>query len=234
MERGHEAAVERDQKPAFGCVKPPGQERKTLIPLPICYIRNPVIPKCNLLRARKWHQTDPMRIPVKMAMVGFFCALSLSGAWGQSADSRTNRQTTHAQQRNAERTLTPDDGLSVIAAALDSRKLRHSGDCSHLVHAIYERAGFHYTYASSYDIYDGVEGFERVFATQPGDLVVWRGHVGIVVHPSQHIFFSFQSSGPATADYTTPYWLRRGRPRFYRYIKNDPCPGCALRARRGE
>jgi cell wall-associated NlpC family hydrolase len=175
-----------------------------------------------------------MRIPAKAPRVAFFCALCLCGAWGQSTNSHNDAHSRHIQQRDADRTLTPDDGLSVIAAALDSRKLRHSGDCSHLVHAIYERAGFHYIYVSSYDLYDGVEGFDRIFEPQPGDMVVWRGHVGIVVHPSQHIFFSFQRSGPGTADYTTHYWLSRGRPRFYRYVKNDPCPGCVLRARQGD
>ncbi len=176
-----------------------------------------------------------MRAVAKLAtVVFFFHALSSYGAWGQSANSQKKQHSRHTHERDAENTFTLDDGLSVIDAALDSGKLRRSGDCSHLVHEIYERAGFHYTYVSSYDLYDGVEGFQRVFEPQTGDLIVWRGHVGIVVHPSRHVFFSFKSSGPGTADYTNRYWLNRGRPRFYRYIKGDPCPGCVLRAGRGE
>jgi len=178
-----------------------------------------------------------MRSCLKPAAVALFSLLTLSAAWGQEqldGHVRTAEQLDDTYDRTADRMLTPDDGLSVIAAALDSRTLRHSGDCSHLVHAIYERAGFQYTYASSTDLYIGVEGFERVAQPQPGDLVVWRGHVGIVVKPSRHIFFSFRSAGPGTDDYTSRYWARRGRPRFYRYMKNDPCAGCVLRARRGE
>ena len=198
-----------------------------------CYIRDRIVADCNLHRVRNRHHNAAMRITVKVAILAF-CALYSFGAWGQSANSHDSQHRPQVQRRNVQRTLTVDDGLSVIDAALDSRRLKHSGDCSHLVHAIYERAGFRYTYANSYDLYEGVEGFQRVFEPQPGDLIVWRGHVGIVVHPSRHIFFSFKSSGPGTADYTTSYWMGRGRPRFYRYVKDDPCPGCVLRAGRGE
>jgi hypothetical protein len=117
--------------------------------------------------------------------------------------------------------VSQDDGLSILAAALDSRMhLRSANDCSHLAHAIYERAGFPYAYASSSDLYDGVNDFERVAQPQPGDLIAWRGHVGIVVKPSRHIFFSFLRSGPGTDDWTSPYWKTRGRARFYRYLEH--------------
>lgn len=121
-------------------------------------------------------------------------------------------------------TLTEDDRLSIIASALNARVRYVDRDCSHLVHAIYEEAGFPYNYEPSSQIYAGAEGFQRVKRPEPGDLVVWRGHVGIVIKPSRHIFFSYLSSGPGTDDYQTRYWKRRGHPRFYRYIKN--CPGC--------
>jgi hypothetical protein len=169
------------------------------------------------------------RKPV-IAVLLWALALGVSGA--QQAPRKTTPGTvrtsvTGNHARKPVRTLTADDGLSVIAAALDSKgRLRAEHDCSHLVHAIYERAGFPYAYASSDDLYDGVEGFQRVPKPQPGDLVVWQGHAGIVVRPSRHIFFSFKTAGPATDDYTAPYWVGRGRPRFYRYVKNDPCPGC--------
>ena len=130
---------------------------------------------------------------------------------------------------NAVRTLSPDDRLSVMAAALDRKvRLASGGDCSHLVHAVYEHAGFPYTYASSDEIFDGVEAFQRVARPEAGDLVVWPGHVGIVIRPSRHIFFSFLSAGPGIDNYQASYWTGRGRPRFYRYIKNSPCPGCTL------
>jgi cell wall-associated NlpC family hydrolase len=132
-----------------------------------------------------------------------------------------------SRSRKPERMLTADDGLAVIAAALDAKVRRDSAhDCSHLVNAIYRRAGFPYAYASSYELYDGVEGFRRVSDPQPGDVIVWRGHAGIVVHPSHHVFFSFLTTGPTTDHYDSRYWASRGRPRFYRYVKGDPCAGC--------
>ena len=167
-----------------------------------------------------------MRICAKPAVVGLLCGLALCASSAQqgsrsSEAANARRQWSNANYgRTSNRTLTPDDGLSVIAAALDAKTRRHSGrDCSHLVHAIYERAGFPYTYASSSDLYAGVGGFQRVSQPQPGDLVVWRGHVGIVIRPSQHVFFSFLREGPGVDDYEAPYWTSRGHPRFYRYVK---------------
>lgn len=124
------------------------------------------------------------------------------------------------------RSLTADDRLSLLAAALDGRVRREAEpDCSHLVHAIYQAAGLSYAYAPSSELYAGTESFERVKAPLPGDLVVWRGHVGMVIEPSQHVFFSYLSSGPGTDDYQTAYWKHRGRPRFYRYIRKEFASG---------
>src|SRR5882724_466396 len=54
--------------------------------------------------------------------------------------------------------LSKDDGLSVVAAALDARThATRQPDCSHLVYAIYLQAGFPYPYASSSDLYDGTD-----------------------------------------------------------------------------
>jgi cell wall-associated NlpC family hydrolase len=113
-----------------------------------------------------------------------------------------------------------DDGLSVIAAALDAKGVRRD-DCSHLVHAIYERAGFSYKYADSRDLYRGTGSFRRVSHPQPGDLVVWKGHVGIVVSPAQRLFFSTLRHGPGIDAYDAKYWKKRGPVRFYRYIKSE-------------
>ena len=121
------------------------------------------------------------------------------------------------------RLLNTSEGLSVIAAALESRVPQPSRpDCSHLVHAIYERAGFPYTYASSSDLYAGSGEFRRIFHPQPGDLVVWPGHVGIVVNPVQHVFFSSLRTGRGIESYDAPYWKGRGRARYYRYVKRLP------------
>ena len=95
-------------------------------------------------------------------------------------------------------------------------------DCSHLVHDVYEQAGFPYDYASSRELYIGSTSFTRVRAPQPGDLVVWRGHVGIVIDPKQRSFFSFVRSGPDTQFYDSPYWRSRGIARFFRYVTEKP------------
>ena len=47
-------------------------------------------------------------------------------------------------------------------------------DCSHLVHDVYEQAGFPYDNVSSRELYIGNTNFTRVRAPQAGDLVVWR------------------------------------------------------------
>jgi cell wall-associated NlpC family hydrolase len=116
--------------------------------------------------------------------------------------------------------LNTSEGLSVIGAALESRgRTRSKPDCSHLVHTVYERAGFQYPYVSSSDIYHGVPEFRHVMYPQPGDLVAWPGHVGIVVNPSQNTFFSSVRSGLGVESYSAPYWRERGAHRFYRYRK---------------
>jgi len=169
-----------------------------------------------------------MRTRPKPVLAALFCALSLCVCSAQEPATSSTRQasgTTHARHLN--RTLNADDGLAVISSALDPKVRRHSGnDCSHLVHAIYEHAGFPYPYATSDDLYDGVENFQRVTYPQPGDLIVWHGHAGIVVRPSRHGFFSFKTAGPGIDNYESPYWTGRGQARFYRYVKNSRCPGC--------
>jgi hypothetical protein len=61
-----------------------------------------------------------------------------------------------------------------------------------------------------------------VRAPQAGDLVVWRGHVGIVIDPKEHSFFSSVRSGPDTQFYDSPYWRSRGIARFFRYVIEKP------------
>src|SRR5579859_168607 len=97
-----------------------------------------------------------------------------------------------------------------------------SPDCSHLVHKLYEQAGHPYPYASSLDLYRGSGPFLRVRYAHPGDLVVWRGHVGIVVNPREHSFFSTTSSGARTENYRSAYWRGRGYPHFFRYLTKSP------------
>lgn len=194
---------------------------------------NSALHNCNLLFAPIRHQNRTMRRLMKPVLAALLLALGLGISSAQQSDQRIGNSLAILQPANgsygrqADRTLSSDEGLAVIAAALDAKLRLHPGhDCSHLVHAIYERAGFPYIYATSDDLYFGVEGFQRVAEPQPGDLIVWRSHAGIVVRPSRHIFFSFMSKGPGISDYQTRYWQGRGHPRFYRYVKNDSCAGC--------
>jgi len=118
------------------------------------------------------------------------------------------------------RLLSTDEGLAIIVATFEIRHSTHSNDdCSHLVHAIYEVAGFPYRYADSFQLYNGVEEFRQVTHPQPGDLAVWRGHAAIVISPAQQAFFSSTSSGFGIESYGSQYWKHRGNPRFFRYCK---------------
>ncbi len=171
-----------------------------------------------------------------LLLSGFLCASWLQAS-GQtaSAASTASKDTSRSGAHPKDRTLTSDERLAVIASALDSKTPRRAErDCSHLVHAIYDRAGFPYSYADSDDVYAGVEGFQRVSKPQSGDIVVWHGHMGIVIRPSRHVFFSFLHAGPGIDDYKSQYWTGRGEPRFYRYVKNDRCAGCTLARGKGE
>src|SRR5262249_44003526 len=130
------------------------------------------------------------------------------------------RATVHALEP---RPLTKTEGRKILAAisAVDADSESET-DCSHFVHDVYEQAGFPYDYVSSRELYTGTTNFTRVHKPQSGDLVVWRGHVGIVFDPNEHSFFSSVRSGPDTQFYDSPYWRSRGIARFYRYMMQEP------------
>jgi hypothetical protein len=144
----------------------------------------------------------------------------------QEAHQLVRKEADRPKKPSGFQLLTLTDGLAILGAALG---VRHPpdfpSDCSHLVHELYGRAGFPYEYASSLELYTGIDEFRRVTSPQPGDLAVWRGHTGIVVNPAQHSFFSVLSSGPSVDSYDSPYWKQRGRPHFYRYVKGVPNGG---------
>jgi hypothetical protein len=128
-----------------------------------------------------------------------------------------------AKASSGSQLLSADDGLAILGAALEGRyKAESRSDCSHLVHTIYEKAGFPYKYQRSSDLYAGVEEFHRVTQPQPGDLIVWPGHAGIVVSPTQHTFYSSLRSGFGMQPYDSVYWKGRGRAHFFRYVKVGP------------
>jgi len=116
------------------------------------------------------------------------------------------------------RLLNAKQGRSIVDAAKDQDQTgRDPQDCSHLVHQAYLEAGFEYPYANSFELYAGNENFQRVRHPRAGDLIVWPGHVGIVLDPIDHSFYSQVRTGLEAQDYLGTYWKARGRPRFYRY-----------------
>jgi hypothetical protein len=144
------------------------------------------------------------------------CLATASTALGQNV--RPVSAETHGP-----RPIARTEGRKILAtiATVDVESESET-DCSHLVHDIYEQAGFSYEYVSSRELYIGSTSFTRVRVPQAGDLVVWRGHVGIVIDPQQHSFFSFVNSGPDTQFYDSPYWRSRGIARFFRYVTDKP------------
>ncbi len=197
----------------------------------------------NLRSEGNPHQNSAMRILGRIIMTFLLCAAVTGAAHAQDTTRRdvgpnsasseiANGEASTASARKHGGALSTDERLAVIASALDSKTPRFTErDCSHLVHAIYERAGFPYAYASSDDLYAGVEGFQKVSHPQPGDLVVWHGHAGIVIRPSRHVFFSFLHAGPGIDDYDSRYWTGRGEPHFFRYLKGVRCTRCSSRSK---
>ena len=121
------------------------------------------------------------------------------------------------------RPLTAQEGKVIVNAAWErDQRPGRKPDCSHLVHEVYTLAGYPYPYASSFDLYVGIGSFVRVAKPQSGDLVVWRGHVGIVVDPAEHSFYSSVRSGLRTEFYDAPHWKARGPARYYRYAAAKP------------
>ena len=152
-----------------------------------------------------------MRISPSHVLVSFLSAL----LYVPSAAQTVHRISDEGSVRLA----SWEEGETIVEVAWQLRHgLGTKPDCSHFVNAIYARAGLDYEYASSNEIFDGIDAFERVYRPQPGDLVVWQGHIGIVVDPDEHSFYSSVLSGFAIEDYQSRYWLSRGQPRFYRYL----------------
>ena len=150
-----------------------------------------------------------MRSALKLGLV-FLCLLSaISGRVARAATD---------DDLSATVLVSPEQGEALAAFALQSeRRIRPKPDCSHLVHLLYARAGLIYPYEDSRVLYRGVSDFKRVKTPQAGDLAVWMGHVGIVLSPEEKTFLSSVRSGIITESWAAPHWVRRGRPRFYRY-----------------
>jgi hypothetical protein len=149
----------------------------------------------------------------------WFGVLLLAGSSVAQAQVRPQFQETTFSPRP----LTAQEGKVIVNAAWErDQQAGRKPDCSHLVHEVYTLAGYPYPYASSFDLYVGIGSFVRVAKPQSGDLVVWRGHVGIVVDPAEHSFYSSVRSGLRTEFYDAPNWKARGPARYYRYVAAKP------------
>jgi hypothetical protein len=150
-----------------------------------------------------------MRSALKLGLL-FLCLLTALGGRVARAEMDDDSSATVL--------VSPEQGEVLAAFALQSeRRIRLKPDCSHLVHLLYARAGLIYPYEDSRVLYRGVTDFKRVKTPQAGDLAVWLGHVGIVLSPEDKTFLSSVRSGIITESWAAPHWVRRGRPRFYRY-----------------
>jgi hypothetical protein len=171
----------------------------------------------------RFHAKDAL-VFLLLSVAAIRVALAQEKQASSNGAYRVTRETPDLRQKPiGSRALTRSEGLAILDVALDSRyDADFAFDCSHFVHGVYALAGLPYEYASSSDLYAGIDEFRRVANPQPGDLAVWRGHAGIVVNPAQHSFFSVLRSGPGVASYNSPYWKQRGRPHFFRYVKSVP------------
>lgn len=96
----------------------------------------------------------------------------------------------------------------------DSRK---GIDCSHFVHRIYVEAGINYPYTTTKGNWK-VAGFVEVTTPLKGDLILWKGHVGIVNDPLGKTFIGSQTTkGVSIASYNSGYWGSGYK--FLRYSK---------------
>jgi len=154
----------------------------------------------------------------KGTWLGFFLLL----AGGSAAQAQVHPDVRAA--RSVSHPLTVEEAQVVLdTVRSQDQQPDEKPDCSHLVHELYTLAGYPYPYARSLDLYVGIRNFVRVARPQPGDLIVWRGHVGIVVEPAEHSFYSSVSDGLRTEFYDQADWKKRGRARFYRYVvANSP------------
>jgi cell wall-associated NlpC family hydrolase len=105
--------------------------------------------------------------------------------------------------------LTDAERKTVIEKARSKKGTPHSVmDCSHLVNYAYKavRPELHYLTT------DGLKASKLynhdIKIPEPGDLVLWAGHVGIVINPDTKTFIGSQSStGVAESSYAAKsYW----------------------------
>jgi hypothetical protein len=166
----------------------------------------------NILTRFRWREARNFLGVLYVVCLGVICVCSIAAAPALAQVAVPDKTDSGA------RLLSIEEGRSIVDVAWQ-QDAPEAGlrDCSHAVQQIYATAGYEYPYASSFEIYAGHEDFQRVKNPHAGDLIAWPGHVGIVVDPLQHSFYSLVRTGMESQDYESAYWRSRGRPRFYRY-----------------
>lgn len=155
---------------------------------------------------------------VRAIIAGCLCFLLCSAGQPADAQEQIGPPIVLAQHSQGHaRSPSPHIDLAHLLVRLGTEIQETELDCSHFVQYIYEQAGLDYAYAPSRTLYAGQPGFLRVFHPKMGDLVVWPGHVGIVVNPREQSFLSALNSGVKVSSYASSYWKQRGSPRFFRY-----------------
>lgn len=156
--------------------------------------------------------------PVLMARSADDAALRGSDSNPATRKHHRAHRSRAASDRNTKDLLSVEQGEALVDFAVQSAAdLRSQPDCSHFVHLVYSDAGLNYAYQDSRVLRQGVPEFTRVKRPQAGDLIVWPGHVGIVVSAREKTFFSSVRSGIITESWTAAHWRARGTPRFFRY-----------------
>lgn len=98
-----------------------------------------------------------------------------------STSSRVCRPIGAADRARVLRMADPENFPSTRYRRGGTSKIEKATDCSHFVHEIYRRAGLPYEFRATSALRDARE-FEVLpeSKAQPGDLMLFRGHVGIV------------------------------------------------------
>ena len=163
-----------------------------------------------------------MRSHLRDGLLAILCFMAMAGSMkAQETGPATTKFLAEMEEPSGSlpsaSALAPEELMLRMGHQIETTDL----DCSHFVQWLYEQAGLYYGYAPSRTLYAGMAGFRRVSHPLPGDLIVWPGHVGIVVDPDEQTFLSSLRSGVKTASYTSRYWKRRGHARFYRYMSGQ-------------
>jgi hypothetical protein len=109
----------------------------------------------------------------------------------------------------------PDNPLNVYAGGNAVKGV--GADCSGSVHGIYENAGISYEYRNTVGFAQDYEklGFSNVTVPLPGDIVLFKGHMGIYRGNNTYNLYSARSIGKVFSP-TKSSWYE-GTPRYFRH-----------------